>query len=219
MKKDTVFFELQEHMAENRCPICSLINKRIRQAMDAFLYESVNDLVVRRKLKESRGMCNYHARKLMEAGDPIAHAIIYRDLIEQAKEDISSQRADMLMPYTEHKGCYFCKSARDSEDIYIKCFWDAFSDEDFVQKYMDGGMLCLAHLQAILVLEKRGSAASRSLEIARATMKKYDILQNELSEIIRKNDYRYAGEQWTDSQKTAWKRAVEVINDIAGIRK
>ena len=39
----------------------------------------------------------------------------------------------------------------------------------------------------------------------------------ELDEIQRKNDYRYTGEEWTEGERTAWKRAVAVINDRVGL--
>ena len=40
-----------------------------------------------------------------------------------------------------------------------------------------------------------------------------------LSEIKRKNDYRYSEEEWTNDEKTAWKKVVGIINGRRGLKE
>lgn len=84
MEKHILFFELFDSLELDECPICHLINKRINQFIDGFLYESVNDPKIREDIDNAQGYCNYHVWKLQSAGDPFAHSIIYGDLVRNA---------------------------------------------------------------------------------------------------------------------------------------
>ena len=55
-------------------------------------------------------------------------------------------------------------------------------------------------------------------KIKETTLQKYEDLMYQLSEIRRKNDYRFSGELWSGQEKTAWKRAVSIINALRGIK-
>ena len=54
--------------------------------------------------------------------------------------------------------------------------------------------------------------------LVEATMEKYKTLNSHLSEIKRKSDYRNTHEKWTDEEKSAWKKAVQIFNAYPGIR-
>jgi len=51
--KHTTYFNLLDAFKESGCAICTLIKKSIHKSMDDFLYEQVNDLGVRKDIKES----------------------------------------------------------------------------------------------------------------------------------------------------------------------
>ncbi len=209
-----VWHELFDRMQNNQCPICDLIHNRIQRSMDGFLYESVNDVSIRKKICNSNGFCNYHAYMLMEMGDPLAHALIYSDLLKKAIDNIRGNSSKQNSLYQSHNDCIFCKQAKESEDTYIIAFADAFADAEFKEKYIGEGMLCLSHLELIKNLKRRGID-----KIVTITLEKYGSLIDDLSEIKRKNDYRFSSEGWTEQEKAAWKKAVNIINAIKGIRK
>jgi len=87
-------------------------------------------------------------------------------------------------------------------------------DDEFKERYSESGMLCMPHLELI-----KNSKKQNTNIIIKETIKKYQSLRNDLSEIQRKNDYRFSHEPWTEKQRSAWKRSVEIINGNRGIRK
>lgn len=215
MNRDMVWHELYNRMRRERCPICELIRSRTKKSMEGFLYESVNDRALRDLLCRAGGLCNDHAYMLLDMGDPLAHALIYHDLLERAvryvRETPPRKRKER---YQGHPSCLFCRQAEASEHIYVESFMDAFRDDEFKVRYTDGGLLCVPHLEMMKNDGKHGNAG----EIIEVTTEKYEALLHQLSEIRRKNDYRFAGEPWTEQEKTAWQRAVAVINALRGVK-
>lgn len=212
MNKDMVYFELIDACNNNCCPICELIKKRTLQSMDGFLYESVNDISIRKELKDSRGLCNYHSRLLLSMGDPLSHAIIYTDLIKLAINDIEKE---YYSPYEEHLNCRYCKAEAEADKTYSAVFLNSFLDKEFQDAYKTGGILCMSHLHAIQCISEKNKSKGLYEFIKKITVEKYKELIFSLSEIIRKNDYRYSDEKWTDNEKMAWKRAVGLINSLS----
>ncbi|MCX7658007.1 MAG: DUF6062 family protein [Oscillospiraceae bacterium] len=201
-------------MQEDNCPICELIHNRTQKSMEAFLYESVNDPALRSQICNSNGLCNFHAYMLMDNGDPLAHALIYNDLLEmsikQIKRPIINKKPEKS--YQSHPDCLFCRQEKAAEDVYIKCFIEAFNDNDFCLKYEQQALLCLPHLE--LIKEYKNTD-----KIIETTLQKYKSLMGNLMEIKRKNDYRFSGEPWTEEEKAAWKKAVSVVNAKRGLKK
>jgi hypothetical protein len=214
MSRDMVWHELFDRMQNNQCPICDLIHNRTLRSMDGFLYESVNDVSTRKNISNSYGFCNSHAYMLMEMGDPLAHALIYSDLLKQAIDNMSGISLKQNNLYQSHNECLFCKQAKESEEIYIKAFTDYFIDIEFREKYVSEGMLCLPHLE--LIKKNKSFEVNKIINIS---LEKYRSLVVNLMEIKRKSDYRFSSEIWTEQEKAAWKKAVNVINALKGIRK
>lgn len=103
MGRDMLWYELFNGLKNNNCPICELVHKKTVQSMEGFLYESANDTAIRNKINHSNGLCNYHAYMLMERGDPLAHAIIYTDLLRKAAYNIRSPNS--RLQYQSHADC------------------------------------------------------------------------------------------------------------------
>ncbi len=215
MAKDMVWHELYDRMEGNRCPVCELILQRTKSFMGSILYEGVNDSSVREKIKSSYGLCNYHASMLMNSGDPLAHALIYHDLIHQAIYHMN------LGKYNEealtHSRCIFCEQAILSEKQYLQSFADTFLDAAFRKRYEDAGMLCYPHL--VLLSSLKGIRANVLEGIKKPTKQKYESMLKDLEEIQQRNDYRFSQEPWTEELKISWKKAVFITNDKTGIRK
>lgn len=211
MNRDMTWHELYEHIKDNQCPICALLLEFTDRAMDSFLYESVNDPSLREKIMQSHGLCNFHSRMLLKKGDPLAHALIYIDLLNQTLTEIKSLNMNALSVYGKHSDCIFCKNEKSSEKLYAVGFLAAYQDKEFAKKYEDDGMLCVSHTKLIIESSSK-SQANIINNIINTTEQKYKSLLNDLYEIKRKNDYRFNNEPWTESERTAWKKAVAVIN-------
>lgn len=210
MKKDMVWHELYDTMQQEQCPICELIYKRTLQSMEAFLYERVNDITIRAEICNSNGFCNHHAYMMMDIGDPLAHALIYSDLL---KDGINSINAPNAKQSNTNGLCLFCRQSKKSEGIYTEAFADAFKGGEFSRRYSEGGLLCVPHFKIIRNLQKR----TDKTQIEEITLVKYKTLIRQLSEIKRKSDYRFSHELWSRQEASAWKRAVYAVNAKRGI--
>ena len=217
MDKDMIYHALRDSMENDCCPICRRTDESVRQTMRSILYEGMTDMDIRKAIMAQRGFCNHHSQVFLEEGDALAHAIVYSDALRGALKDAV---ADDFTPYETVKDCYFCQHARETEAQYVNACYDALHEAEFLEQYKKSGMLCMHHLHSI----RKHSLAAKDAEafyltVAQATVDKYQILIKELDEIQRKNDYRFTGEKWTEGEKTAWKRAVSVINDRVGLPK
>lgn len=215
MEKDIVYHALKDCMTDGSCPICAQTETNIRSTMRSVLYESMTDVEIRDTIKNARGFCRHHSNMFLEEGDALNHAIVYGDALRSALQDVVN--GDYKY-YEERQNCYFCDMAREAEDAYTKACWDAFHDEEFFSAYEKGGLLCMVHLHAMeTASEKEKNGEEFYLKLAQSTIDKYQVMIRQLDEIIRKSDYRNLGEAWTDGEKTAWRRAVNVIHDKVGI--
>ena len=208
MDKEQVFHELMDRMEKRCCPICEFTDYRLNEAYDRFLYDGINSPHLRYKIEKANGFCSYHAHKLRELGDPLAHAILYHDFFHNVIENIG--RPKNKIRYDKHEKCFFCENVESNEDDYISAFVEFMEIEKFKEKYEENAVLCVHHLTAIKNLKfKKKKLIDYITDI---TLKKYRHLNENLSEIKRKNDYRHTDEEWTDEEKTAWQEAVDIFN-------
>lgn len=215
MEKDIVYHALKDCMEGGACPICTQTEQHIRSTMRSVLYESMTDVEIRDTIKSARGFCRHHSNQFLEQGDALNHAIVYGDALRSALQDVVN--GDYKY-YEQRESCYFCDMAKEAEDAYAGACWQAFHDEEFFSAYEKGGLLCMVHLHAMeSASEKEKSGEETYLKLAQTTIDKYQIMIRQLDEIVRKSDYRNLSEEWTEDEKTAWKRAVSVIHDRVGI--
>lgn len=59
--KSPTYFTLLEAFGKRGCPVCRLMEEYSLSYLDSLLYEQVNDVGIRRKLRGARGFCNWHA--------------------------------------------------------------------------------------------------------------------------------------------------------------
>lgn len=202
-----------EKMDGGECPVCALSSDMLKREMDAFLYASVNDRGLRKKITDSHGFCTRHAHLLMRKGDPVAHAVLYKGLLESECAGLASDAKTSAG--RDHSGCVFCRSVQESERRYAKAFASFWNDAEFREKYKRCGILCVPHLDLVRSFLKGGE---RVAGLNRETREKYEALIGNLSGILYKNDYRHANEALTADERTAWKRAVAVVNGCEDCR-
>ena len=213
MRRDTVWHELHDLMLEGSCPICALVSKRLISYMESILYEGINDPMIRKKLCEADGLCNTHAYQLLAKGDPLAHAIIYLDIIDNPMRKMEAAPNSISI---RHDKCLFCESVQHSESTYVRHFAESISDEPFKKRYQEAGILCVHHYFTVVKLLKESNSAKFLME---ATQEIYQGLIENLKEIRQKNDYRYSEEPWSPGARVAWKKAVSVINGFDGMKE
>lgn len=219
MERDTVWYELLEAMQHSdSCPVCALTMEKLKRRIDAFLYECVNDVRLRRQINASHGFCGHHAFMLMNAGDPVAHAVLYGTFLDAECTELAKTppvAAKHAKSAGLGGGCMFCDFVAECEQSYAGAFGRFFSDPEFSGVYRQSGILCVPHLHT-------AQAAMKDLEaiaqLRGSTEGKYAKIAADLSEIRRKSDYRYSSEKWTASERTAWKKAVQIMNGFEGCK-
>ena len=73
--------ELLAAMRQGACPLCVLVERIERRAVDHFLYDQVNDIGRRDALRASRGLCLEHTAMLAEGRSALGVAILSRDIL------------------------------------------------------------------------------------------------------------------------------------------
>ena len=83
-EKSFTYFALLEAFDKEGCPVCRFMAEYSLRYLDALIYEQVNDVDVRRKLRASRGFCNWHAWQARDiASSALGVAIMAKDLISE----------------------------------------------------------------------------------------------------------------------------------------
>lgn len=99
-----------------------------------------------------------------------------------------------------------------NEEDYTKAFLEFFENEQFKEKYKKSSIICVPHLVSVRRLKFTNKKTVS--ELTECTLKKYEELNEHLSEVKRKSDYRYTNEEWTEEEKKSWKEAVDVFNGM-----
>lgn len=202
MIKTQKYYDFMELFEQDDCPICLMRQKWAHEFIDAFLYEGVNDKSFRKIIRENGGFCRRHAYDMMAQGDPLAHAILYSDLIGDYLKDIDKKKK---------KGCLICDKEKEADAIMYRAFMDYFTqDADFKQKFADTkSCICKPHLKELKDMFRKNKDMIQGLyEVQIENLK---TAKDHLDEIMRKHDYRYSHEPLTEEERLAWQRAVKLM--------
>ena len=211
--KEIVYEELTNRMKKGCCPICDFVEFRLAEGLARFLEEGINTPHTRAKIEWTNGFCNFHAHRLAELGDPLSHAILYHDFMNNVMKNVPDKHSKT--DHSSHKECFFCNLQKSNDEAYTKAFLEFYKVPEFQKQYEETGMLCVPHL--IKIQKIRFANKKTVKQIVDTTMEKYESLNKHLSEIKRKSDYRYTDEKWTEAEKQAWKNAVDTFNSYPGI--
>src|SRR5215211_5189311 len=82
--------DLLNAMSLAACPLCVLLERAERKAVDMFLYDQVNDISRRDALRASRGLCLYHSSMLAEGRSALGVAILSRDILRAMTAELET---------------------------------------------------------------------------------------------------------------------------------
>jgi hypothetical protein len=209
------FHDLMFDLQEPGCPVCHGAHHAAWRFLDSLLWEYVNDASIRARLRATRGFCREHAMMALTVASQQAAgsgvAILYEDFLRHAREDALAaigpeQRRRRRRQIRTAERCMACTSAEQVADNYLDVL--AFAEEGSdpwkrIREPLRG--LCLPHLAFGLRRQRSDEGAARLVEIY---LHGEGELRHDLSEFIRKQDYRYRPEGLTDEQSSSWRRAV-----------
>jgi hypothetical protein len=82
--------DLLDALRQGACPLCVLLERTERKAVDLFLYDQVNDISRRDALRASRGLCLVHTSMLAEGRSALGVAIISRDVLRAMTAELEA---------------------------------------------------------------------------------------------------------------------------------
>jgi hypothetical protein len=227
MARHTTYFELVAALGEPGCVLCRLATRSVREYFSALGYEQVNDVELRTALRAADGYCRRHAWLFLEqGGNRLGVAIIYRDLVQQARERLAAGgprlsggvgrslgrllgggRGAAHRSTRAEAGCAACRVEAEAEARYRGTLLEHLGEAELRQRFAASSGLCQPHLARALASGGRG--ADRAWLEADAA-RRLDGLVAELDEYIRKHDYRFRQEGF-GAEENAPQRAVERI--------
>ncbi len=204
MPDQRTILSIQEALKPFECPICTLIDQKNQKHIEILLYESVNDRTLRKRFNKDEGFCSTHAKKVLAAGSPLNHAILYDALMEEKIKRLNNGKT-----LNETKPCLFCEKEKDSEAYLLKAFIDGIKIQSFYEAYKAEGVLCATHMDKISQNIKKDKILSEKLRSV--AHQKYTYLSNVLKSIKEKHDYRKTHTKWNDEEKILWKNVTTLL--------
>jgi hypothetical protein len=235
-KRFLAYFRLVDACAQPGCPLCRYVVEASRHYLDALVYEHVNDVDTRRRLRASWGFCNWHAWMLEElTGTAFGAAVIYEDLLRLVTRRVETLRnrsprqivaqsllASLLgiprLPllarlYRRRRPCPACEEAAGAEDRGLDTLLTSIGDLQFRRAYESSDGLCMPH--GVLAVE-RGVGRSEAADLLGLTLAKWKGVQRILEGFISKHDYQNSV-PFTEEEAEARSRAVAVLAGMPGI--
>jgi hypothetical protein len=220
--KDTLYHELVEVLQAGGCPLCRMGRRASDSYVGALLHEGVTDPDLREKLRAARGLCHRHAwRMARQRGSVLGSAIIYRDVVNTVIKALEAGEAAPSRWRTRSKQiisggvaatapCPACVLENDAVRRAAKTLLKHLERQEIAEGYLAAGGLCLPHFQEVVALASEGAA--RTLASWQATA--YRRLRDNLDELIRKHDHRFAGEPISEAEADSWERAIAAVAGV-----
>ena len=187
-------FELRDALAQPGCAICRLAARTAARQLDIISYESVNDIELRAKLRESRGFCRKHFWQFLEeTRDPLGTALVAKDVINtlatmielpglkrgitaaiqdlvigrRRRSTTSSLSSEWLAPT---RRCVICVAAEETELTYLELLVGRLTEPTFAAAWNTSEALCWPHLARTLQLSPSEAALDLLLDRSAAVL-------------------------------------------------
>ncbi len=194
------------------CALCLLVQQSVSRSLRLLFEEFVNDTALRESFRKARGFCTEHTRQLALTGDALALSILYSDLADQTLERWKRSKTRAFSPpfggrrNESPAPCLACQTAEEATNRYSDALAQGLQQTEIREAYAQSAGLCVAHIERVLTKAKPEPAA---LLLAQESERMRRLFE-ELTEVIRKNDYRFRHEEWGD-ERDAWLRALPKI--------
>ncbi len=191
----------------DRCPLCFLLHDYVHEHLKSVLDESVTDPITREALFQSRGFCRRHAWQAVQQGKNLGVAVIYGSLLEKGLKELSS--GPKFWNRSKPKPCPLCESEKKREHSHIQQFALAWNQSEKLRDaFSTSGILCLSHLEKVLLQRLNPSHRKNLYETAKKAL---EGLLKDLNEFLEKQDYHRSHESF-GKERDAWIQAVRMIS-------
>jgi Family of unknown function (DUF6062) len=235
VEKSSVYFALLEALGKRGCPVCRIMEEASASYVEALFYEQVTDVGVRRKLRQARGLCNWHGWRITQTPvTALGVAIIARDLLEEECARLSklqrrpfwrrlgdhvqarlSRRSLLayLRGWRQRTSCPACQAVHEHEQHALETLLNFVDEAVFAPRFEASFGICLPHLMRAAEYHPLHPGLVTLIEVQHGKQAR---LVAELEEFCRKHDYRFRHEAW-GAESDAWQRALEVLAGKAGV--
>jgi hypothetical protein len=221
MQKTREYLALREACAQEGCLICYIAKQSTLHYLDTWKYELFTDVEVRDDLRKSQGFCHAHTWALAHVGASLPLAQAYRDIITDASEQIQAENTPFAAstnnllrrifdtptpPRRERAPCPACLQQQKAEQHTLDTLRKAFLHDEFREYFIQSGGLCLEHFYQACA----GNSGEGLVRLKQAQLLCLQRLEQQLSELIRKHDYRFKAEE-RGEEMVSWKRAAGLV--------
>jgi hypothetical protein len=214
-------FELEEALGQQGCAVCRLVERAGNSYLEYLLYDLVNDRDVQKEFRASLGLCERHVQGMLEKGDGLGVAILYRAAVKEllgllseipdaprsqaplAKLLRRSTRVNSAVP-EPGDGCMVCGAEAEAERRYLRVLLDGAEDGSLGGLLGGSGSVCVRHLSRVSVL----AGGWLPPALVDVTREMFEDLEADLSRYVWHSDYRFRDEPW-GKERDSWKRVVE----------
>lgn len=188
---ERILYELKEALSQPGCPLCTLGKDAEKRYFDTLFYELVNDPATRQKILRGGGFCPTHTALIFEERNSILGiAIIYRDLL-----------GHYFDAETTSLHCPLCQALKEKEHHLLAILRERWTE--LKPLWGERTFFCTRHLQAL----QNGDALKE--EIVALTRKSLHTVQQNLSALIEKFDYRKSHLPLQEKEAASWQEALE----------
>jgi len=218
MQNSRDYYELFDACKLEGCPFCRVAHDSITRYLDAWKYEMFTDVEIRDELRRSQGFCHVHTQQLVHMGASIQLAQTYQavlsDTIEQLQASMAAQNGRVRRRFFETKHerpiCPACHQQSEIDTGLVSTLRRALLDPQFYERFSHSQGLCLDHLRLTTELKLPNTGGDWLPLLQKAEIVCLQRLDEQLSELIRKHDYRFVGEEHGD-EMLSWKRAAGLV--------
>ncbi len=196
--------DLLQRMESQNCAVCDLIKTTTDRKLDLLLREHVTDIDFMTDFLRQEGFCEHHASLMLKKQDPLAHAMMYRQLLDYRLRTPKKRKEASI--------CMMCNDEKEIEASAVYTFASSLDDDRFLEAYKEDGIVCLTHFEAIRKALKQ-TKSSFSPVFSDITLSKYDALRDVLNSVIKKSDYKYNEALLSSSERRVWKNIVALLID------
>lgn len=235
--KSAGYYDLRQALTEPGCALCRLLARNADNYIDGVLWELVNDADTRQNLKQARGYCRDHAWMLVRHGASLGIAVMLEDVLKTLlqvldaadftppptsslnrvwqkfnQNQASEATAALVADLSPQAPCPVCAQVQVSKKYFVEALVRHFCGPGGLEPvYRTSAGFCLPHFRLVLSRVSDEATLTALVEAQKAVWQR---LQAELSEFIRKNDYRYMQEGF-GLEGNSWLRVIEAISGAA----
>jgi hypothetical protein len=238
--------KLTEALGKPGCVVCRMENDAATHSLTSLLWESTTDPQSRAMINRAYGFCPKHLRnfvaiELSKSGPTIGTNLIYELLAKNIAADLGSiertakvnrKLRDFLAKFNIHlsyprtnsilkpsEPCPGCETVRITGENTLSTLCEVITreDEKFLSAYEQSDGICLHHLRMGLemYLVEYPQATDYLIQ---DTIKRLGENREHMLEFIRKNNWKYKGEELSPEERVAWIKTMTFFSGYDGKR-